>query len=111
MHGLPPGLNIPADRSFHMSLRFFRSVRPASSSWVNPRRGRCRRTTAPTPVPLSSLRTSPPDLAHHNLPAASAGSCRLTPLLHVSPQHTWQGRPVRQSRISIESNADRSCLP
>jgi hypothetical protein len=25
MHGLPPGLNIPADRSFTMSLGFFRA--------------------------------------------------------------------------------------
>jgi CubicO group peptidase (beta-lactamase class C family) len=28
MHGLPPGLNIPADRSFYMSLGFWRSSSP-----------------------------------------------------------------------------------
>ncbi|RZS44978.1 CubicO group peptidase (beta-lactamase class C family) [Herbihabitans rhizosphaerae] len=28
MHGLPPGLNIPADRSFSMSLGFMRACRP-----------------------------------------------------------------------------------
>jgi CubicO group peptidase (beta-lactamase class C family) len=27
MHGLPPGLNLPADRSFYMSLGFFRASR------------------------------------------------------------------------------------
>lgn len=29
MHGLPPGLNIPADRSFNMSLGFWRACPPA----------------------------------------------------------------------------------
>ncbi|MCE7010178.1 beta-lactamase family protein [Kibdelosporangium philippinense] len=29
MHGLPPGLNVPADRSFYMSLGFWRSCPPA----------------------------------------------------------------------------------
>lgn len=29
MHGLPPGLNIPADRSFYMSLGFWRACPPA----------------------------------------------------------------------------------
>ncbi|MGW3353003.1 serine hydrolase domain-containing protein [Nonomuraea rubra] len=28
MHGLPPGLNVPADRSFWMSLGFWRACRP-----------------------------------------------------------------------------------
>ncbi len=34
MNGLPPGLNIPADRSFYMSLGFWRSCRPMP--WVGP---------------------------------------------------------------------------
>jgi CubicO group peptidase (beta-lactamase class C family) len=35
MHGLPPELDIPADRSFYMSLGFWRSCRPMP--WVGPR--------------------------------------------------------------------------
>lgn len=35
MHGLPPGLTIPADRSFYMSLGFWRSCPPMP--WVGPR--------------------------------------------------------------------------
>ncbi len=34
MHGLPPGLNIPANRSFYMSLGFWRSCPPMP--WVGP---------------------------------------------------------------------------
>jgi CubicO group peptidase (beta-lactamase class C family) len=35
MHGLPPGLDVPADRSFYMSLGFWRA-RPSSLPWVGP---------------------------------------------------------------------------
>jgi CubicO group peptidase (beta-lactamase class C family) len=35
MHGLPPGLEVPADRSFYMSLGFWRSCPPMP--WVGPR--------------------------------------------------------------------------
>jgi CubicO group peptidase (beta-lactamase class C family) len=34
MHGLPPGLTIPADRSFYMSLGFWRACPPMP--WVGP---------------------------------------------------------------------------
>jgi len=34
MHGLPPGLNVPADRSFYMSLGFWRSCPPMP--WTGP---------------------------------------------------------------------------
>lgn len=34
MNGLPPGLNVPADRSFYMSLGFWRSCPPMP--WVGP---------------------------------------------------------------------------
>ena len=34
MNGLPPGLNIPADRSFYMSLGFWRACPPMP--WVGP---------------------------------------------------------------------------
>jgi len=34
MHGLPPGLNVPADRSFNMSLGFWRACKPMP--WVGP---------------------------------------------------------------------------
>ncbi len=35
MHGLPPGLEVPADRSFYMSLGFWRACPPMP--WVGPR--------------------------------------------------------------------------
>lgn len=35
MNGLPPGLNVPADRSFYMSLGFWRACKPMA--WVGPR--------------------------------------------------------------------------
>ena len=34
MHGLPPGLEVPADRSFYMSLGFWRACPPMP--WVGP---------------------------------------------------------------------------
>ena len=34
MHGLPPGLDVPADRSFYMSLGFWRACPPMP--WVGP---------------------------------------------------------------------------
>ena len=54
MHGLPPGLDIPADRSFYMSLGFWRACppmplvgpgsfgHPGSGGSVALRRPRCR---------------------------------------------------------------------
>src|SRR5262249_5770465 len=35
MHGLPPGLEVPADRSFYMSLGFWRACPPMP--WAGPR--------------------------------------------------------------------------
>ena len=35
MNGLPPGLDVPADRSFYMSLGFWRACPPMP--WVGPR--------------------------------------------------------------------------
>ena len=60
MHGLPPGLNIPADRSFYMSLGFWRACPPmpwsarARSATPAP----ADRSASPTPMPVSASATS-----------------------------------------------------
>ena len=60
MHGLPPGLNIPADRSFYMSLGFWRACPPMPM--VGPGRSAtpapADRSASPTPMPVSASATS-----------------------------------------------------
>ena len=117
MHGLPPGLDIPADRSFYMSLGFWRACPPmplvGPGSFGHPGSGGSVAFADPDAgvgfgyvTNLWSFRIGEPRAS--NLAAAVAACPRLGGLSRVG-RGRFEDRSERPTLSHLPSRATRSC--